>query len=1845
MNLQAPATDPAGYTFSQWTVNGAAQTAGLKSITFTLTAATTAVAQYTLNTYVLTVQSTPPAGLSIGSSVGDGGTTNYTVSSVGYGTSVNLAAPATDPTGYTFSKWTVNGVAQTAGLKSITFTLTAATTAVAQYTLNTYVLTVQSTPPTGLSIGSSAGDGGTTNYTVPSVGYGTSVNLQAPATDPAGYTFSQWTVNGVAQTAGLKSITFMMTAATTAVAQYALNTYVLAVQSTPPTGVVVTSSTADGGTTNYTVPSVGYGTSVNLQAPATDPAGYTFSQWTLNGTAQTAGVKSVTFTMAADTTAVAQYLPNTYTLTVLSTDFAVTFASFGWLTNSENGVFFTTGDKVSGLIWSNGQFNINGNPVFNGPVYTGAATLNYMNGGPPNDNPTFADGIIYNAPALNFSSVINGNDIPAIQSAADIGGVSEPSNNGNGYSLTFNTGGTFTLVKNGSGGPHGTAPVTLYNNAAISATNGAFYFQDTVQVSGTITGQVTIGTSLGNDIDITNNLVYSYPANPATMFAAGFNQSDPLLVSKCALVSGGNVVINPASWAAVPSDMYITASCTSVTGSFENVYYTSSPAKTLHVYGGIVQCTRGAVGTTAGTGFIENYVFDTRFTLAPPPFLPVIIPAVPSAGPTGVSIGSNSDDGGTTNYTVPSVAYGTSVDLVAPATDPTGYTFSCWTLNGTPQPAGQKEITPTMPATATTAVAVYMVNNYTLTVQSTPPTGIAITSISGDSGTTNYTVPSVGYGTSVNLQAPATDPAGYTFSQWTVNGVAQTAGLKSITFTMPAAAVTAVAQYTLNTYTLTVQSTPPTGLSIGSSTGDAGTTNYSVVGVAYGTSVDLVAPATDPAGYTFSCWTLNGTPQPAGEKEIAPTLTAAMTAVAQYTMNVSTLMVQSTPPTGLSIGSSTGDVGTTSYTVPGITYGTSVNLQAPATDPAGYTFSQWTLNGTAQTSGLKSITFTMSAGTTAVAQYTAITCTLTVQSTPPTGLSIGSSTGDGATTNYTEPGIAYGTSVNLQAPATDPAGYTFSQWTVNGAAQTAGQKSVTFTMAADTTAVAQYTLNTYTLTVQSTPPTGIVITSSTADGGTTNYTVSSVGYGTSVNLAAPATDPLGYTFSQWTVNGAAQTAGLKSITFTLTAATTAVAQYTLNTYTLTVQSTPPTGLSIGSSAGDGGTTNYTVVGVAYGTSVDLQAPATDPAGYTFSCWTLNGTPQPAGEKEITPTLTAATTAVAQYTLNTYALTVQSTPPTGIVITSSTADGGATNYTVPSVGYGTSANLQAPATDPVGYTFSQWTVNGAAQTAGLKSITFTLTAATTAVAQYTLNTYALTVQSTPPTGLSIGSSTGNNGTTSYTNTVAYGTSVDLQAPATDPAGYTFSYWTLNGTPQPAGEKEITPTMPATAMTAVAVYTVNTYTLTVQSTPPTGVVVTSSTADGGTTNYTVTGVGYGTSVNLAAPATDPTGYTFSKWTVNGTAQTAGQKSVTFTMTAATTAVAQYTASTGYTLTVESTPPTGVAITSSTGDGGTTNYTVSSVAHGTKVNLVAPATDPTGYTFSKWTVNGTAQTAGLKSITFTLTAATTAVAQYTAKTYTLTVQSTPPTGAGITSSTGDGGKTNYTVSSVAYGTSVNLAAPATDPTGYTFSKWTVKGVAQTAGQKSVTFTLTAATTAVAQYTANIYAVTVQSTPPTGIAITSSTGDGGKTSYTVSSVAYGTKVNLAAPATNPTGYTFSKWTLNGVAQTAGQKSITFTLTGATTAVAQYTLNTYTLTVESMPATGVVITSSTGDGGKTSYTVSSVAYGTSVNLAVPATDPTGYTFEKWTVNGVTQPAGQKSITITVTGSTTAMATYARSTH
>ncbi len=1891
VNLQAPATDPTGYTFAKWTVNGTNQTAGLKSITFGRNGPTTAVAQYTVNDYALTVQSSPPTGIAVTSSTADGGTTNYTVPSIAYGTSVNLAAPATDPADYTFSHWTVNGTVQTAGLKSITFTMpAAATAAMAQYTLNASTLNVQSTPPTALSIGSSTGHAGTTNYAMPSVEAGTSVNLQAPATDPTGsYSFAQWTLNGAAQTAGQQSVTFTMSAATTAVAQYTLNSGALAVQSTPPTGVFITSSTGNGGTTNYAIPVVTPGASVNLAAPATDPTGsYIFLQWTVNGASQGAGQQSITFTMSGAMTAVAEYAP-AYALTVQSTP--LTGLAIG-SSASNNGTTNYTNTVASGADvnlqapaidptgFTFAQWTVNGTAQTAGLksitfTMTAATTavaqytlntyaLNVQStpptglaigsstgdGGTTNyAMPSVAYGTSVNlqAPAtdpigwytfsqwmLNGAAQTSGQQSLGFTMTADTTAVAQYTINT--YTLTVQSqnpaSGVSAAVSpadnNGlSGGTTGTPPLTRTYNAGTSVTLTA-----PLAVSGD-----NFQKWQENGSDYSTNSTITVMAGDDTYTAvyltptAGYMlavQSAPptgLCIGSCTGHSGTTNCAMPC--VGNGTCVNLVAPATDPAGYAFSQWMVNGAAQSPGQKS-ITFTLDAAVTAVAG------YTANMGYTLT-----------VDSTSPTGLFISSSTGQSGTTNYTKAGVVSGASVNLQAPATDPKGYIFSQWTVNGAAQSPGQKSVTFTMEG-AVTAVADYTANpSYTLTVESTPRTGIVISSSTGQSGTTNFTKAGVASGTSVNLQAPAADPAGYAFSQWTVNGAAQTLGQKSIAFTMDGA-VTAVAQYTLSGYALTVESTPPTRLSIGSSTGQKGITNYYLNnGVGPGTSVNLVAPATDPAGYTFSQWTVNGATQPAGQKSITFAMSGDMTAVAEYTLNGYALTVQSTPPSGLSIASSTSDGGITNYTKTAGAYGASVNLQAPATDPSGYTFSQWTLNGAAQSGGQKSITFTMDAAVTAVAHYKAnVGYTLSVQSTPPTGAYITSSTSDGGITNYTLPGVAYGMSVNLQAAATDPAGYTFSQWTLNGAAQADGQKSITFTMDGAVTAVAHYTANTsYALTVGATPPVKQIISSSTGHGGTTSYTKSEVAFGASVNLQAPAADPKGYIFSQWTVNGAAQPAGQKSVTFPMDAAVTATAKYNLG-YNLTVESTPPTALSISSSTGQSGTTNYTKSGVAYGTSVNLAAPAADPAGYTFSQWTLNGAAQPDGQKSVTFTINAAVTAVAKYTPNTgYMLTVQSAPPGKQVITSSTSDGGITDYTVPDVMYGASVNLVAPATDPAGYAFSQWTVNGAAQGPGEKYVTFAMDGAMTAVAEYTANAgYALTVQSMPLSGVSISSTTGQNGTTNYTKAgVADETSVNLEAPATDPKGYAFSQWTVNGAAQIPGQKSITFTMDG-AMTAVAEYTANAgYALSVQSTPPAGLRIASSTGQNGTTDYTKSGVAYGASVNLQAPATDPTGYTFSQWTVNGAAQPAGEKSITFTMDGAMTAVAQYTLN-GYALTVESTPPTGLSIGSSTGQKGTTNYYINkNVASGASVNLQAPATNPSGYTFSQWTVNGAAQTAGQKSITFTMDGDMTAVAEYTLNGYTLAVQSTPLTGLSIGSSSGQDGTTNCTIPGIASGTSVNLEAPATDPAGYTFSQWTLNGAAQTDGQKSITFTMDAAVTAVAHYTANIsYTLTVQSTPPSKQAIASSTGNSGTTSY-ANTVAYGTTVELQAPATDPAGYTFSQWTVNGAAQADGQKSITFTMDAAVTAVAHYTANVgYTLTVQSTPPVKQVVTSSTFQGGITNYTVSGVIYGASVNLQVPATDPIGYTFSQWTVNGAAQSPGQKSITFTMVGAMTAVAEY-----
>jgi serine protease len=1228
---------------------------------------------------------------------------------------------------------------------------------------------------------------------------------------------------------------------------------------------------------------------------------------------------------------------------------------------------------------------------------------------------------------------------------------------------------------------------------------------------------------------------------------------------------------------------------------------------------------------------------------------------VQSSPVTPIAITGTGGTGGDTNYTV-NVASGASITLTAPATASSGstdYAFARWVLDGADQTDGVRDLT-TQITSATTAKAEYVTVSRTLSVKSSPATDVVITGTNGSGGTTNYTK-TLDDETSVTLTAPATVANGetnYTFVRWVLDGTNQTDGLRTLAITM-SANHTVVAEYVRVNRTLTVQSTPITGVVI---TGTGGTTNYTV-SVPDNGQASLTAPASvtkNDVTYAFSRWVIGGTGQDAGLRTVSVTLNANVTAVAEYTtaQGTHTLTVKSTPVTDIAIAGTNASGGTTDYTA-SLSDGTAATLTAPLTFANGqtdYTFVRWVLDGTNQTDGLRTLAITMSAPHTAVAEYVRVTRTLTVQSTPITGVVI---TGAGGTTNYTV-SVPDNGQATLTAPASvskNNVDYTFSRWVIGGTGQTAGLRTVSTTLNADTTAVAEYTIIKRTLTVQSTPVTGITITGTNGSGETTNYTVS-LDDETSLTLTAPAAFANGqtdYTFVRWVLDGTNQTDGLRTLAITMSANHTAVAEYVRVTRTLTVQSTPITGVVI---TGAGGTTNYTV-SVPDNGQASLTAPASvskNNVDYTFSRWVIGGTGQTAGLRTVSTTLNADVTAVAEYAIVTRTLTVQATPITGIVITGTNGAGGTTNYTV-TLSDETTTTLTAPASvtkNNVDYTFSRWVLGGANQAAGLRTLSITLSADVTAVAEYAVVTRTLTVQSTPVTGIAITGTNGAGGATNYSATLNDETATTLTAPASvtkDNIDYTFVRWVLGGANQTDDVTGLTLTLSAD-VTAVAEYAIVQHTLLVKSTPITDIAITGIKA--GTTDYGVS-VDDHASITLTAPTTHADGdgdYTFVRWIVGGVDQADDAKSTTITVEADVTCVAHY-APTQRTLTVESTPVTGAAILGTVAAQGTTNYSVS-LDDNSEITLTAPATvtaDNTDYAFVRWILDDIDQADGELGLTTTLQADAKTVAEYAIIQRTLTVQSSPIPTVTITGTNGAGGTTDYTVD-LNDNSSTTLTAPTSVVEGdvdYVFVRWVVNTEAQTAGQVDVTLTLNAATTAVAEYAVATHTLTVESTPVSGIAITGTGGSGGTTDYLVS-LDDEAQVTLTAPATftdDGTDYAFVKWAIDDQDQANGEAAVTLTISADTTAVAHYAVITRTLSVSSTPVQGIGIT---GDAAGTTNYSADIADNAPITLTAPlsyANGETDYAFVQWVADGADQAAGETALTVTPNANMAVVAEYA----
>jgi len=293
--------------------------------------------------------------------------------------------------------------------------------------------------------------------------------------------------------------------------------------------------------------------------------------------------------------------PDVYSRYAYFTD-SETFRIWWWWTVP---VWFTSNDYLDGPVYTNEHYNISGDPVFDGPVKSHDDYINYMHGGPPNDNPQFNRGLELGAAAM-----------PMPTSAPDLENAAQ----NNGLYLTgktlivFNNDGTLSVTNANKGWNNHT--VSIPDNGAVFVSGGNVY------VRGTLGGRVSVGTD--RNIIVTGNIVYN--DDPRT---------NPDSEDMLALIAERNVVVSTDDDdgagvydSSAPYNTEIDATIMALGDSFivENWYWVNKG--TLTIYGGVIQKNRGPVGTFDSStnqkisGYSKDYHYDPRLATITPPYYP-----------------------------------------------------------------------------------------------------------------------------------------------------------------------------------------------------------------------------------------------------------------------------------------------------------------------------------------------------------------------------------------------------------------------------------------------------------------------------------------------------------------------------------------------------------------------------------------------------------------------------------------------------------------------------------------------------------------------------------------------------------------------------------------------------------------------------------------------------------------------------------------------------------------------------------------------------------------------------------------------------------------------------------------------------------------------------------------------------------------------------------------------------------------------------------------------------------------------------------------------------------------------
>ena len=1128
--------------------------------------------------------------------------------------------------------------------------------------------------------------------------------------------------------------------------------------------------------------------------------------------------------------------------------------------------------------------------------------------------------------------------------------------------------------------------------------------------------------------------------------------------------------------------------------------------------------------------------------------------------------------------------------ITSPALDTvSGMTKVGW---GTTMTATTSSLAESTDKSISSNVTYYAIYKYTVTISYNANGGSGTTTAS--TGTAYRTANTTTYSTtnaSITLASSNFTYSGWTFYKWAQGSANETTiiyneGVKvslnsNTTFYAIWSKVLTASFYQVGTTTATTRTvTVTTQNTSGTVTSPAITSNSS-----YGTIVGWGTSTTDTT------------------KDVASGANVSITADVTYYAIYSYEFTVSFNGNGHT-GGSTASITVTGYRTANKTtsyYTSLVTVVLPSNSftRTGYTFSKWTEGSTTGTEYDVGFVRFLSSNTTYYAKWTANPYTVTLSANDATNYSSAWSNTSGWTTSSSAKtatkSITY-FNVYGTLPTPSRTGHTFKGWfTAESGGSQVTSTSFMLTTSAHTL-YAQWEIVKYEITYN-------------LDGGSVSTANPTEYYVTSSAITLNNPTKTGYTFAGWTGTGLSSATTTVTIAAGSTGNRSYTANYTKNSYTLTVSADDATNYSSAWTNISGWTylnsTKSASKSVAYNDAYGTL-PTPTRTGYTFNGWY---TASSGGSKVSTATKMGAgnTTIYAQWSAIKYEIIYN-------------LDGGSVSTANPTEYYITSSAITLNNPTKTGYTFNGWTGSNGATASTSVTIAAGSTGDKAYTANWTANRYAITLN--PNSGsvaLTYSDNSTKSSTTStvtvyaqYNSTTLYKAatgSVTVSTITTTRTGYTHNgYYTASS----GGTKKINASTTAT-LSSVHI-TTSTATWYAQWT---GYSYTVNYYNGstkiGSSSHT-----YGTAKNLTTWATlggSISGYSFYGWTTSTSSTTRSYSDGA--------SVTNLTSTSGGTVTLYAIGKATVTLSYSTSYGTAPSSQTTTRYYNTKGTYsqisftLAAAPSASGWSFNNWTINGNTYNAGG---TFTNTSATlsfNATANWTANTKTLTIVKQVNYAGSIDSST-NGGSISVTQNSAtvtgatsgattAYSVNVTSAVTlaATNSTGYTFAGWFSSESGTTATSISTIYapTITSDTTLYARWTANNYTITAYtytsygsgtaSTPNSttlnlnvggtstatfgsyflsanggtvsitaNTYMTTSSGSGSSSTVTATIARTG---SVTLKATAKTGYTFVGWFTSTSATTATSTSATLTLSGVTAAATRYarfTANTYNLTI-----------------------------------------------------------------------------------